>query len=365
MTDLSKNGLSQTGLLETDSLKTGLPSTGLAATRALMTDLPVTAPSFPLPGSSNSSLVSTIIPVHNRPELVITAVESVLHQSHSNLEVLLVNDGSTDHTAAVLERLRRQDPQRVQVIHQANAGPGAARERGRLLARGAYIQYLDSDDWLLPHKFRDQIAALRAHPECAIAYGTSSLVDGTGQVLADPSRQTAQSHGQLFPALLVDRWWHTHTPLFRRWISDAAGPWPSFRPEDWDLEARMGALGARLIHCGSSVSVQRDHASAERVSRGPSQAYLRDEATFLPRLYACALLAGVHHQAPEMDHFARWCFMRARDLHGLGESQLGDQLLRLSDLIWVGRAWKRQAYAALRGALGARAAARLAALVRA
>ena len=325
-----------------------------------MTTLSMTA-AAPTP----SSLVSTIIPVYNRPELVTTAVESVLHQSHSNLEVLLVNDGSTDGTAAVLESLRRQDPQRIRVIHQANAGPGAARERGRLQAKGAYIQYLDSDDWLLPHKFRDQIAALEVHPECAIAYGTSIVVDGAGQVLANPSRQTAQHHDQLFPALLVDRWWHTHTPLFRRWISDAAGAWPPFRPEDWDLEARMGALGARLIHCGSEVSVQRDHACAERVSRGPAQAYLRDEAQFLPRLYACALLAGVSAQAPELDHFARWCFMRARDLHGLGESQRGDQLLRLSDLIWEGKAWKRQTYAALRAALGARSAARLAALARA
>lgn len=311
-----------------------------------------------------SSLVSTIIPVYNRPELVTAAVESVLHQSHSNLEVLLVNDGSTDGTAAVLESLRRQDPRRIRVIHQGNAGPGAARERGRLQARGAYIQYLDSDDWLLPHKFRDQIAALEAHPECAIAYGTSIVVDGAGQLLANPSRQTAHSHDQLFPALLVDRWWHTHTPLFRRWISDAAGAWPPFRPEDWDLEARMGALGARLIHCGSEVSVQRDHASAERVSRGPAHAYLRDEAQFLPRLYACALLAGVRPQAPELDHLARWCFMRARDFHGLGEQQQGDQLLRLSDLIWEGRAWKRQTYAALRRALGPRFAARLAALAR-
>ena len=126
----------------------------------------------------------------------------------------------------------------------------------------------------------------------------------------------------------------------------------------------MGALGARLIHCGSEVSVQRDHTCAARVSRGPAQAYLRDEAQFLPRLYACALLAGVCPQAPELDHFARWCFMRARDLHGLGEQQRGDQLWRLSDLIWEGKAWKHQTYAALRTALGPRNAARLAALAR-
>ncbi len=346
-----------------------MTTTPRVAATTTPTNAATIAPTFVPPSAPGAlpdgDLVSTIIPVYNRPQLVRAAVASVQQQSHGNWELLLVNDGSTDDTAAVLEQLRCEDPGRIRVIHQANAGPGAARETGRLQAQGAYIQYLDSDDWLLPHKFRDQIAALKAHPDCAIAYGTSMLVDDSGAVLANPSRQTAQIHAQLFPGLLVDRWWHTHTPLFRRWISDAAGAWPRFRPEDWDLEARMGALGARLIHCGSTVSVQRDHRSSERVSRGPTQAYLRDEARFLPRLYACALLAGVPAEAPELDHLARWCFMRARDLHGLGEQQQGDQLLRLSDLIGQGRAWKRQAYGALRFALGPRSAARLAALVRA
>ena len=59
--------------------------------------------------------------------------------------------------------------------------------------------------------------------------------------------------------LLIDRWWHTSTPLYRRCISDAAGAWPSRRPEDWDLEARMGALGARLVYCAELVSCHRDH----------------------------------------------------------------------------------------------------------
>ena len=59
------------------------------------------------------------------------------------------------------------------------------------VALGAYIQYLDSDDYLLPNKFSDQIAALEAHPECSIAYGTSSHVHADGRVFADPSRHTA------------------------------------------------------------------------------------------------------------------------------------------------------------------------------
>ena len=70
----------------------------------------------------------------------------------------------------------------------------------------------------------------------------SGHVHADGRILEDPSRHTAEQIDTLFPLLLVERWWHTHTPLFRRWISDAAGPWPDFRPEDWDLEARMAAF---------------------------------------------------------------------------------------------------------------------------
>jgi len=318
-----------------------------------------------------NALVSTIIPVFNRPRLVRSAVMSVLQQSYRPIEILLVDDGSSDHTPAVLAELQRCHPLEIRVLRQANAGPGAARERGRRLARGAYIQYLDSDDWLLPNKFSDQVAALRANPDCAIAYGGARLVADDGTVLAEPSRRTAERHRHLFPLLLVERWWHTHTPLLRRSISDAAGPWPRFRPEDWDLEARMGALGARLVHCGSTVSCQREHSCGARVSQGPQRAYLLDEARFLPRLHACALLAGVAPDAPEWEHLARWCFLRARQLHRLGAVEQGDRLLALARHVATGLHRSRRlmlqhdAYRLARVGLGAGGAARLAAALRA
>jgi len=264
--------------------------------------------------------------------MVARAVESVLAQSHRPIEILLVDDGSTDHTPTVLAGLAAGHGEEIRVIHQANAGAGLARETGRLAARGGFIQYLDSDDLLLSNKFSDQVAALEAHPECAIAYGTSRHVHVDGRVLENPSRRTAQKIDHLFPLLLVERWWHTHTPLFRRWISDAAGPWPPFRPEDWDLEARMGALKPRLIHCGSTVSVQVDHESDNRVTRGPGLAALRDAAIFYPRLYAAALLADVSLEAPQWQQFSDECFVRARLLHQLGDGVRGNRLLQLAEL---------------------------------
>ena len=275
-------------------------------------------------------LVSTIIPVYNRPEMVCKAVESVLEQTYRPIEIILIDDGSTDNTPSVLDKMAAEHPNIINVIHKENGGPGLAREAGRLVARGEFIQYLDSDDWLLTKKFKLQVKALRENSECDIAYGVSCLVDSNGNTLAEPSKWTGRKFEHLFPALLVDRWWHTHTPLFRRSISDAAGAWLKQRPEDWDVEARMGALKVKLAYCDAVLSCQRSHSDSNRVSRGPFKQYLPDEAWFLPRLYQCALKAGVGHNAPEMRHFSRWVFMRARDLGVMGESGDAWKLLELA-----------------------------------
>src|SRR5947207_15526114 len=96
------------------------------------------------------SLVTTIIPVHNRPRLLGEAVASVLAQTYRPIEIIIVDDGSTDDTPAVVDAMAARHPSVVRAIHQPNAGPGAAREAGRRMARGEFIQYLDSDDGLLP-----------------------------------------------------------------------------------------------------------------------------------------------------------------------------------------------------------------------
>src|SRR5262245_61901471 len=115
---------------------------------------------------SVEGLVSTIIPVHNRPSLLREAVASVLAQIYRPIEVIVVNDGSNDETGWEAETLAKRHPE-VRAIHRENGGPGAARETGRLAARGEFIQYLDSDDLLLPNKFDLQVAGLRQCCKCA------------------------------------------------------------------------------------------------------------------------------------------------------------------------------------------------------
>jgi glycosyltransferase involved in cell wall biosynthesis len=103
--------------------------------------------------------VSVIIPVYNAARYLPAALASVAAQTHAPVEVIVVDDGSTDDSAAVAAQPG------VQVLRQANAGPAQARNAGLAVARGELIAFLDADDEWLPHKLATQVAYLAAHPE--------------------------------------------------------------------------------------------------------------------------------------------------------------------------------------------------------
>ena len=90
--------------------------------------------------------ISVIIPVYNIQQHLRECLDSVLGQSYPHLQVICVDDGSTDESPAILAEYAQKDP-RVQVIRQQNAGPGAARNTGLEAAVGEYVIFLDSDDW--------------------------------------------------------------------------------------------------------------------------------------------------------------------------------------------------------------------------
>src|ERR1700741_3904714 len=92
-----------------------------------------------------ASLVSTVIPVYNRAAMLREAVASVLAQTWRPIEIIIVDDGSTDETAAVAEELAAGNPGIIRVLRQANAGPGAARQVGLEASSGEFVQFLDSD----------------------------------------------------------------------------------------------------------------------------------------------------------------------------------------------------------------------------
>jgi hypothetical protein len=271
-------------------------------------------------------LVSVIVPVYDRAGLLLEAVDSALAQSHRPLEVLIVDDGSRDDTGDAAERLARAHPE-VRALHQPNGGPGRARETGRRRARGEFIQYLDSDDLLLPGKLAAQVAGLRARAECGVSYGYTQYRQADGGLRRDRWKPTGHAAERLFPSFLRERWWETGAALLRASVCDAVGPWCALRlEEDWEYDCRLAALGVALhLHPDFVIEVRRQ--AAGHLSGGAPEAWrLRERAAAHALILDHARRGGVDPDGPEMRHFARELFLLARQC---GAAGLGEESRRL------------------------------------
>lgn len=307
-------------------------------------------------------LVSTIIPVFDRARMLREAVASVLAQTHRPIEIIIVDDGSTDDTRAVADELADAHGE-VRVIHQENAGVGPARNAGSRAARGEFIQWLDSDDLLYPRKFELQVAGLLAHPECGVAYGRTRGRRSDGSVSELPERRTGVRIETMFPAMLESRIWQTVTPLYRASLVHRAGAWLALRnEEDWEYDARIAAFGVRLHHVDEWVAEYRHH-HGERLSRaGYDPVVLRDRAAAHRHIYEHARRAGIPHDAPEMQHYARELFLLARQCGAAGLREESRMLFELARDASGPRRDRRQfrLYAALARVTGWRMAGKLA-----
>ena len=113
-------------------------------------------------------LISIIIPVYNTEAYIDRCLRSVVDQTYRNLEILLIDDGSTDDSTAKCEQWAKEDA-RIRLIRQENRGAGAARNHGLQLAKGEYIGFTDSDDWIEPVMYEELYKALERYPEADIA----------------------------------------------------------------------------------------------------------------------------------------------------------------------------------------------------
>jgi glycosyltransferase involved in cell wall biosynthesis len=279
-----------------------------------------------------TDLVSTIIPAYNRAGMLREAVASVLAQTYRPIELIIVDDGSTDETVRVADELAQANPQEIRVIHQSNTGPGLARETGRQAARGEFIQYLDSDDILLPKKFELQVAGLNAHPECGVAYGKTQYRHSNGEVEPGAWKGSGDKVETMFPSFLLARWWDTPTPLYRSSLCEQAGPWTNLRlEEDWEYDCRIASFGVRLHFSDEFVVEVRDHLE-HRLCRGEAldPARLAERARSHALMFQHARRAGLNEFSPEMQHFARELFLLSRQCGGAGLSKESRELFVLA-----------------------------------
>lgn len=194
--------------------------------------------------SSNfvSKRVSVIIITYNYGRFISHALESVLSQNISDMEIIVVDDGSTDNTSQILEKYRP----RITYIHQPNAGQSAARNTGLRACTGEFIQFLDSDDILESNKISMQVQYMKNHPEAMIAVCPNKLF----KRLNSKGRPVVSGEWHLFPKdldlyLCYFNIAPPHAFLFRRKVFCSIGWFDSKvdNCEDYDILLRSLALG--------------------------------------------------------------------------------------------------------------------------
>jgi glycosyltransferase involved in cell wall biosynthesis len=190
-------------------------------------------------------LVSVIIPAFNAAVYIRQTLNSVLAQTYEDLEVIVVDDGSTDATSAIVEEFANKDA-RVQLVRQCNAGVGAARNTAIGKAHGKYIAPLDADDLFFPDKLEKQVACMeRCGSETGLVYCGTTVIDEHGHFVRSIDLQTLEGRLRL-AVVLRNIIGNASVPLFRATALEKVGTYLTRAEqrgaqglEDWDLHIRI------------------------------------------------------------------------------------------------------------------------------
>src|SRR5262245_46360619 len=258
-----------------------------------------------------SPLISVIMAVYNHEAFLRPAVESVLAQTFSDWELILINNGSTDGSPAIVDEFARRDS-RIRPSHQSNLGSAAARNRGNALARAPWIAYLDSDDLWFPHALRSFADYRKAHPEAKFVYGYAHRLRGATVSSRRPQHQNRPADtSDLFRRMFL-------VPLavcHHRELWEQAGQFDARLRwcDDYDLFLRM-SLHARLEPIGVSLGLRRRHGGNMSARTGANQ---QAEAEMLRRFaerHGDALFDGrsVSRRLGQVYARAARCYLRER-----------------------------------------------------
>jgi glycosyltransferase involved in cell wall biosynthesis len=206
------------------------------------------ANSFSLPDSPAENCsragVSVVIPCYNYGRYLSQAIDSVLNQTFQPLEIIVVDDGSTDNTAAVAAAYGS----RIKYLTQANKGVSAARNLGLRQATGKFVHFLDADDYVLPGIYEKMVAAFNARPDAVAVYAGCNWVDANGGLLI-PREGRVESADVYHDLILINQWPLASVMTLASTVELVGGFDESMAAscEDWDLWLRLAATGGRFV----------------------------------------------------------------------------------------------------------------------
>jgi glycosyltransferase involved in cell wall biosynthesis len=208
-------------------------------------------------------LVSVIIPSHNRAVYLLESMDSVFEQTYRPIELIIVDDGSTDDSEAIIEiwKKKHADDHELSVIYlyQENSGAPVARNRGLRKSHGEFIQYLDSDDVLGKDKLKLQASALNADPKLDFVYSETSTFTDKHDFNVTP--MTGFKCHCLLPNFINDLLWNTQSGIYRRDACRRIGPWNEYLRiwQDRDYHIRFACLNPRIGYVPGLLSLCREH----------------------------------------------------------------------------------------------------------
>lgn len=205
---------------------------------------------------SGSKCLSVIITTYNHAHYLPQSISSVLQQDYQNIEVIVVDDGSTDNTKAVVS----QYPE-VKYVYQTNQGLSAARNTGIDHSKGDYLVFLDADDWFLEGAFTQSVAVLEAHPQAAFIYGGHIKVNEKNEVFSAREKQDITEEHYRY--LLHYNFIAMHATVFyRRWVFSNLQYDTSLKAcEDYDMYLKITRHHPVVYH-NYLVAAYRKHSES-------------------------------------------------------------------------------------------------------
>ena len=216
----------------------------------------------PTPIPTENLLISVVMPCHNAAPYLTEAVESALHQGYSNVELILVDDGSTDASPGIAAGLAERYSGRITLLHAPRAGPYPARNLGLQSARGEFIAFLDADDWWEPTALGKLHAAL-VGARADIAYcGWQNVGEG---VTSEPYVPPEYEQADPVEAFLRTTPWPIHAALVRRAVVDQLGGFSvrRFSSMDYDFWLRALALTRSIVRAPEVLAYYRWHSPSQ------------------------------------------------------------------------------------------------------
>ena len=184
-------------------------------------------------------MISIIIPAYNAEKYLANTIQSVINQTFTDWELIIINDGSTDGTLELINNFQDKDS-RIKVFSYENAGVAHSRNRGIAKAKSEYIAFLDADDLWTPDKLAMQLKALQENSDAGVVYSWVDYIDEAGKFLYPGSHTTV--NGDAYPKLLINNFLENGSnPLVRREALEKIGNFDVSLPpaEDWDLYLRL------------------------------------------------------------------------------------------------------------------------------